>query len=168
MAVKIRLKRLGRTHRPYYRICVMDGRSPRDGKAIEEVGTYDPMIPELDKSVTMLTMPPLAAVAVLPPGVVAVPTEERDVASVPAVEPFGIPLTMPLASVVVFVVPVVVVPGMFATEFARSPALWTAVIPPRRGSPAAATALAPAWLASPARTTGSLKNGSLLRVATFD
>lgn len=53
MAVKIRLKRLGRTHRPYYRICIMDGRSPRDGKAIEEVGTYDPMIPDLDKSVTM-------------------------------------------------------------------------------------------------------------------
>ena len=53
MAVKIRLKRLGRTHRPYYRICIMDGRSPRDGKAIEEVGTYDPMVPELDKSVTM-------------------------------------------------------------------------------------------------------------------
>ena len=53
MAVKIRLKRLGRTHRPYYRICVMDGRSPRDGKAIEEVGTYDPMIPDVDKSVTM-------------------------------------------------------------------------------------------------------------------
>ena len=53
MAVKIRLKRLGRTHRPYYRICIMDGRSPRDGKAIEEVGTYDPMIPDVDKSVTM-------------------------------------------------------------------------------------------------------------------
>jgi len=31
----------------------MDGRSPRDGKAIEEVGTYDPMIPDVDKSVTM-------------------------------------------------------------------------------------------------------------------
>ena len=53
MSVRIRLKRLGRTHRPYYRICIMDGRSPRDGKAIEEVGTYDPMIPEVDKSVTM-------------------------------------------------------------------------------------------------------------------
>jgi len=53
VAVKIRLKRLGRTHRPYYRICVMDVRTPRDGKAIEEVGTYDPMVPEVDKSVTM-------------------------------------------------------------------------------------------------------------------
>lgn len=32
---------MGRTHRPFYRICVMDQRKPRNGKAIEEVGTYD-------------------------------------------------------------------------------------------------------------------------------
>ena len=44
MAVRIRMKRLGRTHRPFYRICVMDQRSPRDGKAIEELGHYDPMV----------------------------------------------------------------------------------------------------------------------------
>lgn len=44
MAVRIRMKRLGRTHRPFYRICVMDGRNKRDGKAIEEVGHYDPMV----------------------------------------------------------------------------------------------------------------------------
>lgn len=44
MAVRIRMKRLGRIHRPFYRICVMDGRNKRDGKAIEEVGHYDPMV----------------------------------------------------------------------------------------------------------------------------
>ena len=44
MAVRIRMKRMGRTHRPFYRVCVMDVRSPRDGKAIEEVGYYDPMV----------------------------------------------------------------------------------------------------------------------------
>lgn len=44
MAVRIRMKRLGRKHRPFFRICVMDARSPRDGKAIEEVGYYDPMV----------------------------------------------------------------------------------------------------------------------------
>lgn len=44
MAVRIRMKRMGRTHRPFYRVCVMDSRSPRDGKAIEEVGYYDPMV----------------------------------------------------------------------------------------------------------------------------
>ena len=38
------MKRLGRKHRPFFRICVMDSRSPRDGKAIEEVGFYDPMV----------------------------------------------------------------------------------------------------------------------------
>ena len=44
MAVRIRMKRMGRKHRPFYRICVMDSRSPRDGKAIEEIGFYDPMV----------------------------------------------------------------------------------------------------------------------------
>jgi small subunit ribosomal protein S16 len=44
VAVRIRMKRMGRKHRPFYRICVMDSRSPRDGKAIEEIGFYDPMV----------------------------------------------------------------------------------------------------------------------------
>ena len=53
MAVRIRMKRLGRKHRPFYRICVMDARVPRDGKAIEEVGTYDPMVREKSGRVTL-------------------------------------------------------------------------------------------------------------------
>lgn len=48
MAVRIRMKRMGRRHRPYFRICAMDSRSPRDGRALEELGTYDPMIPDTD------------------------------------------------------------------------------------------------------------------------
>lgn len=48
MAVKIRLKRMGRTHRPFYRVCAMDARSPRDGRVIEELGYYDPMVKETD------------------------------------------------------------------------------------------------------------------------
>ena len=43
MAVKIRLKRMGAKQRPFYRIVVADSRSPRDGKIIEQLGTYDPM-----------------------------------------------------------------------------------------------------------------------------
>lgn len=43
MAVKIKLKRLGKIHRPVYRIVVADSRTKRDGRAIEEVGTYDPL-----------------------------------------------------------------------------------------------------------------------------
>jgi len=53
MAVRIRLKRLGRRHRPFYRICVMDQRSPRDGKAIEEIGHYDPMLRDKSQRVVV-------------------------------------------------------------------------------------------------------------------
>jgi small subunit ribosomal protein S16 len=42
MAVSIRLRREGAKNRPYYRIVVADNRSPRDGKFIEIIGTYDP------------------------------------------------------------------------------------------------------------------------------
>ena len=42
MAVKIRLKRMGANKKPFYRIVVADSRAPRDGRFIEEVGTYDP------------------------------------------------------------------------------------------------------------------------------
>ena len=40
--VKLRLKRMGKKKNPYYRIVVADARSPRDGRFIEEIGTYDP------------------------------------------------------------------------------------------------------------------------------
>ena len=40
--VKIRLRRLGKKKAPFYRIVVADSRSPRDGRFIEEIGTYDP------------------------------------------------------------------------------------------------------------------------------
>ncbi len=43
MAVKIRMKRVGTKNTPVYRIVVADGRSPRDGKFIEEIGTYQPL-----------------------------------------------------------------------------------------------------------------------------
>ena len=42
MSVKIRLTRIGSKKQPYYRIVVADSRSPRDGKFIEKIGTYDP------------------------------------------------------------------------------------------------------------------------------
>ena len=41
--VKIRLRRMGAKKAPYYRIIVADSRSPRDGRRIEEIGTYDPL-----------------------------------------------------------------------------------------------------------------------------
>ncbi len=47
------MKRLGRKHREYYRICATDRRNPRDGRVIEELGTYDPHIPETDARCTL-------------------------------------------------------------------------------------------------------------------
>lgn len=44
MSVRIRMKMMGRRHRPFFRICIIDRQKARDGKAIEEVGTYDPMV----------------------------------------------------------------------------------------------------------------------------
>lgn len=44
MAVKLRLKRMGAKARPYYRIVAADSRSPRDGRFIETVGTYNPIL----------------------------------------------------------------------------------------------------------------------------
>jgi small subunit ribosomal protein S16 len=43
MAVRIRLKRIGATKAPFYRLVVSDSRSPRDGRFIEEIGTYNPV-----------------------------------------------------------------------------------------------------------------------------
>ena len=53
MSVRIRLKKMGRTHRPFFRVCAMDQRSPRDGRVIEELGYYDPMCPETDARVQL-------------------------------------------------------------------------------------------------------------------
>ncbi len=44
--VVLRLKRMGRIHRPFYRINAMDRRSPRDGRVIEQVGWFDPLAPQ--------------------------------------------------------------------------------------------------------------------------
>ena len=55
MAVKIRMKKMGRKHRPFFRICAADTRSPRDGKVIEELGTYDPMVKETDARAQLKT-----------------------------------------------------------------------------------------------------------------
>ena len=46
--VRIRMKSFGRRHRPFFRICAMDIRSPRDGRAIEELGHHDPMVRNLE------------------------------------------------------------------------------------------------------------------------
>lgn len=53
MAVRIRMKPMGRKHRAYYRIVAIDGRQPNDGRVIEELGTYDPQVADNDKNCTL-------------------------------------------------------------------------------------------------------------------
>lgn len=51
--VRIRMKRMGRTHRPFYRIGAMESREPRDGKFLEQLGWYDPMAREEGKQLSL-------------------------------------------------------------------------------------------------------------------
>src|SRR5213080_2708179 len=53
MAVRIRMKSLGRKHRPYFRIVAIDHKQPRDGRIIEELGSYDPMVKNTDERVRL-------------------------------------------------------------------------------------------------------------------
>ncbi|HWA97716.1 MAG TPA: 30S ribosomal protein S16 [Pirellulales bacterium] len=53
MSVKIRMKMMGRKHRHFFRICATDSRAPRDGRVIEEIGTYDPEVPDTDARVVL-------------------------------------------------------------------------------------------------------------------
>jgi small subunit ribosomal protein S16 len=48
VAVCIRMKKMGRAHRAFFRICATDKKAPRDGRVLEELGTYDPSVPETD------------------------------------------------------------------------------------------------------------------------
>ncbi len=48
MAVKIRLKRMGSKKAPFYRVVVANSRAPRDGRFIEEIGTYNPLVNPVD------------------------------------------------------------------------------------------------------------------------
>lgn len=53
MAVRIRMTRMGRRHRPYFRIVATDARQPRDGRYLEVLGSYDPMVPNTDERVKL-------------------------------------------------------------------------------------------------------------------
>ena len=55
MSLKLRLARAGTKKRPYYHVVVADARSPRDGRFIEKIGTYDPKLTDTSKRVTLIT-----------------------------------------------------------------------------------------------------------------
>jgi small subunit ribosomal protein S16 len=48
VSVRIRMKKMGRSHQAFFRICACDKRAPRDGRVLEELGTYDPRVHETD------------------------------------------------------------------------------------------------------------------------
>lgn len=54
MAVRLRMKMMGRKHRPYFRIVAIDARQPRGGRIIEELGSYDPMVKNTDERVRLV------------------------------------------------------------------------------------------------------------------
>ena len=53
VAVRIRMKQMGRKHRHYFRIVAIDRRQPRDGRVLEELGSYDPMVKNTDERVKL-------------------------------------------------------------------------------------------------------------------
>ena len=53
MAVRIRMKKMGRKHRHYFRIVAIDHHQPRDGRVIEELGSYDPHVADTDARVVL-------------------------------------------------------------------------------------------------------------------
>ena len=55
MSVRIRMKKIGRTHRPFYRVCAMDKHTPRDGRVLEELGTYDTSVADTDARAVLKT-----------------------------------------------------------------------------------------------------------------
>jgi len=54
MSLKIRLARAGTKKRPYYHVVIADARSPRDGRFIEKIGTYDPKLEDKSKRVSLI------------------------------------------------------------------------------------------------------------------
>ncbi len=53
MAVRLRLKRFGRRHLPFFRINAVDSRRPRDGRVLEELGWYDPLAKTADQQISL-------------------------------------------------------------------------------------------------------------------
>ena len=55
MAVKLRMTRMGRRHRPFFRINAVESRTPRDGRILEKIGHYDPMAKNVEEQIVLNT-----------------------------------------------------------------------------------------------------------------
>ena len=105
MAVSIRLRREGAKNRPYYKVVVADSRSPRDGKFIEIIGTYDPKKPDHNSTLKLDRIEHWMSKGAQPSDTVrslikknrkqtvAAPAEESAAAPAPVEEPATAPAT---------------------------------------------------------------------------
>jgi small subunit ribosomal protein S16 len=105
MAVSIRLRREGAKNRPYYKVVVADSRSPRDGKFIEIIGTYDPKKPDHNSTLKLDRIEHWMSKGAQPSDTVrslikknrkqtaAAPAEEHPAAPAPIEEPAAAPVT---------------------------------------------------------------------------
>ena len=99
------MKKLGRKHRPYFRIVAIDARQPRDGRIIEELGSYDPMVKNTDERVRLkperikywmsVGAQPSEKVAVLFKKYMAKFEQPQEGAAPAAAEPIPIPVPAP-------------------------------------------------------------------------
>jgi small subunit ribosomal protein S16 len=106
MAVSIRLRREGAKNRPYYKVVVADSRSPRDGKFIEIIGTYDPKKPDHNSTLKLDRIEHWISKGAQPSDTVrslikknrkqtaAAPAEESAAAPAPVEEPAAAPATV--------------------------------------------------------------------------
>ena len=106
MAVSIRLRREGAKNRPYYKVVVADSRSPRDGKFIEIIGTYDPKKPDHNSTLKLDRIEHWMSKGAQPSDTVrslikknrkqtaAAPAEESAAAPAPVEEPAAAPATV--------------------------------------------------------------------------
>lgn len=91
--VRIRMKSMGRRHRPFFRICAMDARTPRDGRAIEELGHYDPLVrnPEAQTVLNVNRIRYWLSVGAQPSDKVAALLKKHGVQKPAAGEPWALP-----------------------------------------------------------------------------
>lgn len=91
--VRIRMKSMGRRHRPFYRICAVDSRAPRDGRTIEELGWYDPLVrnPEARESLNASRIRYWLSVGAQPSEKVAVMLKRHNITKPAPGEPWELP-----------------------------------------------------------------------------
>jgi small subunit ribosomal protein S16 len=151
------MKRMGRKHRSFFRICATDSRSPRDGRVIEELGTYDPHVADTDARTTINgeRLKYWLSVGAKPSDKVAIlikkygPDGIRSAEQQAAREKMAAPKAVPDPGPPTFVLK----PKKDKTEEAPVPAPAAETAPPEAAPPEAAAPSEPAAAEQPAEAT---------------